>query len=293
MRLGVSSYSFSRLVHAGALRQDDVPVKAREMGFEVVEFSTLALGPGESLPDVAARLRDVCERVGIPVVNYTIAADFLQGSGGDLDAEIARVQSEVDIAAILGAPGMRHDASRGFPVGKTGAKGFEAALPAMARGCREVTAYAAAKGIRTMVENHGFFCQDSERVERLVHAVDHPNFGVLIDMGNFLCADEDPATAVGRLIPYAVHVHAKDFHMKSGEGHVPGEGWFATRGGNWLRGAIIGHGEVPVAQCLRILKQSGYDGVLSIEFEGMEDPLAGIRIGFDNLRRRLAAVTAT
>ncbi|NLF86271.1 MAG: sugar phosphate isomerase/epimerase, partial [Lentisphaerae bacterium] len=33
------------------------------------------------------------------------------------------------------------------------------------------------------------------------------------------------------------------------------------------------------------LKRSGYNGVLSIEFEGMEDVLGSLRIGLANLRR--------
>ena len=77
-----------------------------------------------------------------------------------------------------------------------------------------VDEFAADLGIKTMVENHGYFCQDSERVEKLMNAVNHPNFGALVDMGNFLCADEDPARAVGRMAPYAFHCHAKDFHVK-------------------------------------------------------------------------------
>ena len=44
----------------------------------------------------------------------------------------------------------------------------------------------------------------------------------------------------------------------------------------------------PVAR--RILKKAGYDGVLSVEFEGMEDVLTGIRIGHDNLRRIVSTV---
>lgn len=62
-----------------------------------------------------------------------------------------------------------------------------------------MTAYAAEKGIKTAVENHGTFCQDSDRVELLVNTVAHDNFGLLVDMGNFLCADENPAAAVGAL----------------------------------------------------------------------------------------------
>ncbi|NLL47779.1 MAG: sugar phosphate isomerase/epimerase [Firmicutes bacterium] len=78
--------------------------------------------------------------------------------------------------------------------------------------------------------------------------------------------------------------------MKSGNGPGPGQGWFQTRGGNYLRGSIIGHGEVPLLQILRILKNADYSGVLSIEFEGLEDPLKAILIGLENLRRYLASV---
>jgi sugar phosphate isomerase/epimerase len=180
---------------------------------------------------------------------------------------------------------MRHDATGGFPAGQKGPKGFDDAVPVLAQGCRAVTEFAAEQGIKTMVENHGFFCQDSARVEKLANAVNHPNFGILIDMGNFLCADEDPAEAVGRLMPYAVHCHAKDFHVKPGTAPNPGQGWFQSRAGNYLRGSIIGHGDVPVTQCLRLMKKGGYDGVLSIEFEGMEDPLQGIAVGLENLQR--------
>lgn len=285
MRLGVSSYSFSQLVRSGALKQLDVPAKAKELGFECIEFSTFALPPGETPLSFAPHVREAADRAGLPVVNYTIGADFLNGSNGDWKAEAERLKDEVRVAKILGAPGMRHDATRGFAPGHKGPKGFDDALPVLAQGCRAVAEFAAGQGIRTMVENHGFFCQDSARVEKLANAVDHPNFGVLIDMGNFLCADEDPAEAVGRLMPCASHVHAKDFHVKAGTAPNPGAGWFQSRAGNYLRGSIIGHGAVPIAQCLRVMKKAAYNGVLSIEFEGLEDPLKGLAIGLENLKR--------
>lgn len=286
MRIGVSSYSFSRLVHSGQMKQIDVIAKAKEMGFDAIEFSTIDVPEGKTLVDFAKELRDEAERVDIPIVNYTIGADMLNGSNGDQDAEIARVCREVDIAEILGAPGMRHDCSSGnFPADWKGAKSFEAALPRMARGCREITKYAQEKGIKTMVENHGYFCQESMRVEKLITTVDHPNFGLLMDMGNFICADDDPEVAVGRLLPLAFHCHAKDFHRKPGTMVWPGRGWNQSRGGNWWRGAIIGHGNVPVVQCVRTMVNKGFQGVMSIEFEGMEDVITGISIGLENLRR--------
>ena len=290
MKIGVSSYSFHNLVATGAMTQLEIIAKAKEMGFDVIEFSTFTLPEGETPLTFAPKVRAECDRVGIKVANYTIYADFLNGSNGDWMAEVERLKDEVRVAAILGSPGMRHDATWGPAADRVGAKSFDALLPILAEGCRAVTEFAATMGIRTMVENHGYFAQDSERVEKLVSAVNHPNFGLLVDMGNFLCADEDPTKAVGRVLPYAFHVHAKDFHVKSGLGADPGDGWFPSRAGNFLRGAIIGHGNAPISQCLRLLSKSGYDGVLSVEFEGMEDPLKGIAIGQANLRRYLAAL---
>lgn len=287
MQIGVSSYSYSQ----SKLDLFQIITKAKEMGFDVIEFAGFPnLPEGETALSFAPRVREACDEAGLKVANYTIWADFINGSNGDLKAEIERVKDEVRVAQILGAPGMRHDSTWGWPATKTGARGFDDALPILIEGCRAITEFAADLGIKTMVENHGYFCQDSERVEKLVNGVDHPNFGVLLDMGNFLVVDEDPTEAVGRLMPYTFHVHAKDFHVKSGNESSPGQGWFSSRGGNYLRGAIVGHGEVPIVQVLKIMKNAKYSGVLSIEFEGMEDPLKAIPIGLENLKRYVASV---
>lgn len=285
MKIGVSSYSFSRLVADGQIRQLDVIAMAKDLGFDVIEFSTFTLPKGETNLSFARQVREEADRVGIEVGNYTIAADFLNFEGG-VAAQVEVLKAEVDVAAAMGSPGMRHDATWGIPAGKP-YRSFESVLDTLAVGCRAVTEYAREKGIRTMVENHGYYAQDSMRVEALINAVGHPNFGWLVDMGNFLCADEPPELAVARAAGYAFHLHIKDFHVKPGTMPDPGEGWFLSRAGNWLRGAIVGHGNVPVLQCLRIMKNAGYQGTVSLEFEGMEDPVTAIRIGRDNIVRYL------
>ena len=99
--------------------------------------------------------------------------------------------------------------------------------------------------------------QDSERVEYVMNLVNHPNYGWLVDVGNFMCADEDPQHAVGVAAPYAFHVHVKDFLLKKGMEDKPEGHWITTRGGSYLRGTVIGHGVVPVRPCLNILKNAG------------------------------------
>lgn len=290
MRIGVSSYSFIRLVQEGKMKQIHVIKKAKEMGFDCIEFINFILEDGQTAREFAMEAREESIKHNLPIESYTVGGDFINGSEGNLEAEIERLKGEVDIAYILGARSMRHDATSGFPKDYQGQRSFEAALPRLVRGYREITEYASKYGIRTMIENHGFFAQDSNRVEVLINEVNHENFGALVDMGNFLCVDEDPAKAVGLLMPYAFHVHAKDFHVKSGMQPDPGEGWFRSRGGNYLRGSIIGHGDVPILQCLQIMSKHEYDGVLSIEFEGMEDPLLGIKVGLANLKNYIEQV---
>jgi len=282
MKNSVSSYSFGGYVDR--LGMEAIIARAAEMGFEGIEFVEGGWTQGLNR-EVAETMRKCAEKHGLSLVSYCVGADFLYGSGGDLDAEVRRVCAQADFAAALGVKNMRHDVAYGVRGKKVGL-GYDCVVARLAEGCRKVTEYAESIGVGTMTENHGFFSQDSERVEKLINTVDHPNFGALVDIGNFLCADEDPVKAVGRMAPYAKHVHCKDFHVKPGtEYPAPGAGWFPTRGRNWLRGSVLGSGNVPVAQCLRILNAAGYDGFVSIEFEGVEDNLTGITWGLDYLKR--------
>ena len=284
MKIAVSSYSFSQYIGKGLLTQFTCIEKAKELGFDAIEFTDLQPPEGVSEEEFARQIKAECDRVGLPVSNYTIGADFLRTT---VQEEVERLKKKVDIAEILGSTSLRHDATWTTPANSRGLKNI---VDGLAAGIREVSNYAAAKGIRTMVENHGYFLQDADRVETLINTVDNPNFGWLCDMGNFLCADENPAKACGKAAPYAFYAHAKDFIVKSGNEPDPGEGFFQSRAGNYLRGTIIGHGAVPVKQCLSALRRAGYDGYIGVEFEGMEDCIQGISIGLANLRRYVKQV---
>ncbi len=287
MKYSVSLYSFNSAIKKGELTPLDCVAKAKELGFdaiEAVDFVNFDC-PEEEREQRARELKAAADQANLEISSLAIGADFLNGSGGNMEQEIQRVKGFVDVAAILGAPRMRHDITQGYGRDSGRYQSYESLIPTLADAVRQVTEYAQTKGVVTMTENHGFFSQDSQRVEKLYTAVNHPNFGLLCDIGNFMCADEDPAQAVARVAPYARYVHAKDFIWKSFYSEDPGEGSFQTRGGNYLRGTIIGHGNVPVKQCLHLLKAAGFDGTIAIEFEGMEPAVDGVRIGLANLKK--------
>lgn len=280
MKICVSNYSFG--AYNNTLGIYGVIDKAAEMGFDGIEFVDITDDVG-----AAKDYRQYAESRGLEVAALCIGANF---AGPNIEDEIKRIRKKVDIAAALGAKLMRHDVANDFVGGKFNIS-YRELVPTLSRACREVTKYAEQLGVQTMTENHGFFSADSDRIEMLVTAVKEKNFGALVDIGNFMCVDEDPTKAIGLLTPYTKHVHAKDFHLKPGTEIDPGDGWFRTRAGNYLRGAIIGHGDAKVYQSLSTLIRRGYDGYISIEFEGLEDNLRGIEIGFQNLKRFLELCT--
>ncbi|MCL2407915.1 MAG: sugar phosphate isomerase/epimerase [Defluviitaleaceae bacterium] len=287
MKLGISSYSYG-----GRYRKDEFTIydaikHAAETGFDCFEFTDFNFAPpeGESAMERAKKILDVAQTAGIEINAYLIGADFLYGQGqdGSPEKEVERVKKQIDIAKMLGVSMFRHDSCSGFR--NVPRKTYKDAIELIAPGIREVAEYAASLGIKTMTENHGYFIQDSHRLVELVKAVNHENYGILIDMGNFLCADENPVTAVENCAPFAMHAHAKDFLYKPFSNGHPGDGWFGTRQSNFLRGTIVGHGVVPIPQCISILKKFGYTGTLAYEFEGAEDVLAAITRGFKYLRK--------
>jgi len=291
MKISVSSYSYQKLINAGSYTLFDVVDQSARFGFAGVEFidGHFPSDKKEALA-LAKKLRTVCGDAGLCIPSFTVGGNLLPNPELDNTLEVERLKGMIDVAAELGAPLLRHDAAWGFPAGYEWVRAFESVLPIMVEACIKITEYAKSAGVGTMTENHGTFSQESDRLSALVALVGNPNFGILCDIGNFTCADEDPRVAVGRVAPMTKHVHAKDMHMKSGQMPDPGRGYFRSRGGNYLRGAIIGHGDVPILPCLRALTAAGYDGQVSVEFEGMEDALTGIEVGHENLKRYVAMV---
>lgn len=286
MKLAVSSYSLWRWMKAQEKPIDAAIDRVAALGAAGVEFAGFdPYRPDANPLKTAARLRKRARKAGLAVAGYCVGAELLVPPSAQRQA-VEKLKGHVDIAAELGVASMRHDVTRGFgewSKGVAGPQTFAVAVKAVVPAIRQVADYAAERGVTTSLENHGFFMQAAERVERLLKAVDHPNFRLTLDMGNFLCVDDDPVAAVRRLAKYAVMVHAKDFHVRDKK-RMPPTGWFATPTKIALRGAIVGHGEIDVRAQVALLKRSGYDGWISLEFEGMEEPLEAVRMGLEYLQ---------
>jgi sugar phosphate isomerase/epimerase len=119
-------------------------------------------------------------------------------------------------------------------------------------------------GVTLTIEDFGvsptFTCTAGHVLE-VVRLTGREDVKVTFDNGNFLLADEKPMDVLGRMLPYTVHVHLKDFAA----GEPEGQGGLRSPKGVRYIGCEIGAGEAQVAECIAALRQARYGGWLSLE----------------------------
>ena len=138
MEYSVSLYSFYSAIQKGELTPLGCVEKAAELGFDAVEAVDFVnfSGTQEEKKAQALELKQAAEKCGLQFSSLAIGADFLNGSDGDQEKEIQRVKDYVDIAALLGAPRMRHDITAGYK--GENYRSYESLIPTLAQAVREV-----------------------------------------------------------------------------------------------------------------------------------------------------------
>lgn len=293
MKIGFSSYCFAEKMMSGEMSVAEVLDWVGASGADHMELAVVGLTSQSSAlgwnldddPDLVDTIAAAVAKSGVELSGMCIPASFLDSDTGDVRGQIERAKHHIELADKLGVRFFRHDVTK-WGHKDEGIADVEASFPALVEASKEVAQHAAKYGITTSVENHGFFMNASERVRRLVYAVDEPNFKTTIDVGNFLCVDEDPLIAVRRNLPYASFVHFKDFFLRTVN---PGDGWLETSGGNYILGSIFGFGDMDTRGIVKEVVDSGYDGYISLEFEGLEDGMLGAARGLANIRSMVAA----
>ncbi len=293
MKFGFSSYSFYQQLRAGKMSLLDVIDWIAASDATHMEIATVSLSPEisndtstlDQNPEFVQEIKKRAADTGVELSNLVVPGDLI---GEGRQASFDRLKRHIDVAAELEISLFRHDVAKWAHTVSTVGE-FEELLPRIADSCRELAQYAAQYGITTSVENHGLLMNGSERVRRLIYLVDEPNFKTTLDVGNFMSVDENPVVAVAANAPYASIVHLKDFYVRK---EYPGEGWHHTPGGSYLLGSIVGYGDLDMRGIMRGIVDSGFDGHISIEFEGIEECLTGASIGLANAQRLMAEAVA-
>ena len=293
MIVGLSSYSLGKAMHQGKMDILSAMDWTKENGGEFIEIVPhLFTVNGDE--ELISKIKSKSAEINLPILQYSVPGNVLKDTEKEYAQEIDRLKTEIDTAAKLGAKVVRHDLAQ-IPNGEYATTAnFEKNVGRIIEAAKEIAIYAQKYGIKTSIENHGVFVNRCENIIRIAEGVGMDNFGLTVDVGNFVCVDEDPEASVKRCLPYAVSVHFKDFYMRnrfamgSFAEHMQKSGRYGlSYMGNFWRGAIVGMGDLDLLAIAEAVKSSGYDGGVTIEFEGMEDCCEASRIAIDNTKALL------
>ncbi len=286
MRVGLSVYSLEKEYQKG-LGLEESFKWAKESGADYIEFVSFVTDFKEK-PELIAEVKAMAAKYDLDIETYCTPGDVCDKSDEEYEAEIQSLKDHIDIAAKLGVKVVRHDLSSfRRERDKCSIEYFDKDLPKIVEACQRLSDHAKQYGITVTVENHGFYINGGDRVRRLMLAVDRDNFGCTLDIGNSLCVDEDPLVCVETLLPYAVAVHFKDFFVRKDNKFLGDdeEYWFISNRNRYLRGTIIGQGEIDVETIAKRIKDYGYDGTVTVEFEGLEDSFISSKTGMENVKK--------
>jgi sugar phosphate isomerase/epimerase len=260
-KLSLAEWSIHKAIISKKLDPVDFAQKAKEMGFEGLEYVSqlytnyLKKGdnPEWAMQNLLDTLKMKSEKYGLE--NIGIMVD----NEGDLASpdekkRLKAVENHkkwIDAGNFLGCNYIR--------VNLFGSDDSSIWIETSVKSLKKLAIYAQTKGINIVVENHGYLSSNTPYLIEVIKKVNMPNCGVLPDFGNFClkrkankrwnapCIEEyNRYKGVKEMMPYAKAVSAKSYD-------------FNEKGDETL---------IDYYKMLKIVKDSGYKGFIGIEYEG-------------------------
>ncbi len=258
---------------------------ARKFGLEQIEFGVvdgqdfiqgLGYSPAVSLDSNPIRLRQYLEANGLKTSQIDAAYPITGPLGATFG--VRYVQRAIQFAAAIGCPFVDTTDGQFKPEGYTD----DEVMAITKESYRQILEWADDYGVTVNIETHGPYTNDPKILDRMLHFFDTPRLRLNLDTGNTFIAGGNPVDFLKRFLPKLSYVHAKDVSPSLAAAMRGGETGIA------MSESPIGQGVNAdnIRQCIRLLKQAKWDGVVSVECLGTDENLAA-SIGW--LRHEIAA----
>ncbi len=208
-------------------------------------------------------LRKRMEGYGVQFSQLDAAFPLSLPEGATLGVEY--VMHSLRWAKLAGCPRIDTTDDRHRPPGMTDRE----ALEHMGRIYRQILPAAEAYEITINIEPHGYYTTKPEFLAEMLAFADSPYLRLNMDTGNTFIAGRDPVAFLGEFLNMVSHVHIKDVSASLAA---------AARGE--LTGIAVSHCAIGdgvnaenIRRCVAMLREAGYDGVLSLECEGQGGPM--------------------
>ncbi|MDH4410351.1 MAG: sugar phosphate isomerase/epimerase [Verrucomicrobiales bacterium] len=213
-------------------------------GIQGAELTSYFFAPDAGAPTFT-ECRGIAAKLGLTISGTAVGNNFSHPKDSpERPGQIAHVKQWIDYAALMGASHIRVFAGA-HPKGVSGEEAEQNAIDALT----ESAVSAAEKKVYLGIENHDSITT-ADRLLRIVRAVDSPWVCVNLDSGNFIA--EDVYAEIEAAAPYAMNVQLKTEIKvgKAGKEKAPAD----------------------LERVVKILKNTGYEGFVVLEYEEETDP---------------------
>lgn len=229
--------------------------RAGEIGYEYCEVRADDIWLDDAIDgeERAEEVRELLGRYGIKISAVEIGNDFLQADPSDLDAQVERYRQRCRVIPLTGTDIVRSDGgwNRNNQVSEDQ---WDAMMLDAFKRCAD---FLEEYDVRIALDNHGVTTNDGEWQLSLIERVGSDRLGVNLDTMNYRWYGHE-LDKIDRfyeiLAPHVFHTH-----MKDGKGSRQD-----------YKGAALGEGEIHLEHVVKCLKEAGYDGAWTAEYEGPE-----------------------
>jgi sugar phosphate isomerase/epimerase len=246
-RLGIIHYNFPDHSLSEFLRA------IKEIGYEYSEIRCADVRADDPDADPVAeaeRLRAEMDELGVKPSSVSLGNDFVVLEEEAVSAQVERTKRIAGLAKILGTNVLRTEGGR--PKDEVREEKWCDAMT----GClKRLVPFLEEEDVYLAVDNHGKITNDGDLQVRLFEAVGSKHVGANLDTMNYRATGHYDLETVYRfhrmIAPYTLHTHFKDGVLEDGK----------------YRGTELGSGELDLTIAVQALKDAGYAGVWTVEYE--------------------------
>lgn len=273
IQLAVSTYSYWHFKPTKYPIEDVIDDAAR-MGFDGVEI--LHRQMKDESPAYVNGLKKRAFTLGLSLPMLSIHQDFVSPADDERQRMIDHTVRCLELAARLGIPCVRLNSGRWKTIPSFDdlmkVKGDEPPLPGYkledaigwcVSSIEKCLPTCEKLGVMLALENHWGLTTSLDNLLNIHKQVNSPWLGINMDTGNY---PGDPYAGIELLAPHATIVQAKTYYG----------------GGEWYTL------DLDYKRIAGILRKANYNGWVSLEMEGKEDPKTAVRKSYDVLRTALS-----
>ena len=239
------------------------------LGMNAVEFLAGIPGNIPTFKDLkeAEKTAEVLKRYGLKTSCFSSGASLY---GPDMAMIEEGFKRYSEIAAIVGAPYLHHTLFCPLVMPQD-APSYETVFNSVIDAVERIAAHAKQFGVTCLYEPQGMYFNGVAGVRPLITEMKKraTNVGVCGDVGNCLYVDDDPVAVFEAFAPDILHVHMKDYFVRTEKGDNPSTK--PSRGGRWLTLTEIGAGDIDLVGAMRVLTSVNYDSAIALEVKGDDD----------------------